>query len=328
MVAMSAKKTYVAIYERDEHDDAWNVRIDGLEGCQSYGRSLRQAHRRIREALALWLDREPENLSIRDELPQELAEVAQHANQARAEAERAAAGSARCENPHGARPQPARRCRTSRPLPPARATTPRSELNPVRHTTGGVLYPRTFLCPEHTPGNLARVDEDSVICPTIRRVRSDEGHALRAIRLAALKESPFAFGSLYEAEAERTDDQWTARAQLGAAGADRVTFFALVKGQIVGLVGAYRPEPDGSTVDLVSMWTSPETRREGVGRALVSAVLDWASDASATTVALWVTQGNAPAQRLYESMGFRETGESQPLPSDPSKDELRMTLGL
>lgn len=86
---MSPKKTYVAIYERDDHDDAWNVRIDGLEGCQTYGRSLRQAQRRIREALALWLDREPESLSIRDELPQELAEVARQANQARAEAERA-----------------------------------------------------------------------------------------------------------------------------------------------------------------------------------------------------------------------------------------------
>jgi predicted RNase H-like HicB family nuclease len=89
MVAMSRKKTYVAIYERDEHDDAWNVRIEGLVGCQTYGRSLRQAQHRIREALALWLDRDPDSLTIRDQLPRELAEVAQRVNQARAEAERA-----------------------------------------------------------------------------------------------------------------------------------------------------------------------------------------------------------------------------------------------
>ncbi len=86
---MSPKKTYVAIYERDDNDDAWNVRIDGLEGCQTYGRSLRQAQRRIREALAAWLDRDPATLSIRDDLPRELAEVARRVNQARAEAERA-----------------------------------------------------------------------------------------------------------------------------------------------------------------------------------------------------------------------------------------------
>ena len=162
----------------------------------------------------------------------------------------------------------------------------------------------------------------------VRRVRRDEGDALRTTRLAALKESPYAFASSYEAEARRIDDEWTLRARLGAEGVDRVTFFALVDDRIVGLVGGFRAEGDASVVDLVSMWTSPESRRTGVGRALVSAVLDWARGASATTVALGVTQGNVPAQRLYESMGFRETGESQPLPSDRSKSELRLALDL
>jgi GNAT superfamily N-acetyltransferase len=177
-------------------------------------------------------------------------------------------------------------------------------------------------------GNLAHVDEDSRMAPTIRRVRSDEGHALKAIRLAALHDSPFAFSSSYEAEAEQTDDGWTAWAQLGEEGVERVTFFALLNDQIVGLVGAFQPEGNELVVALVSMWTSPKARRAGVGRALGHAVLDWARDMSATTVSLWVTRGNTPAQRLYESMGFRETGESRPLPSDRSKHELRMTLDL
>ena len=86
---MSPKKTYTAIYERDPDVDAWNVHIDGVEGCQTYGRSLRQAQARIREALALWLDREPDVLTIRDQLPKDLADVARRAQQARADAERA-----------------------------------------------------------------------------------------------------------------------------------------------------------------------------------------------------------------------------------------------
>ena len=53
---MSANKTYVAVYSRDPVDDAWNVRIKGVAGCQTHGRSIRQAHARIREALAAWLD--------------------------------------------------------------------------------------------------------------------------------------------------------------------------------------------------------------------------------------------------------------------------------
>ena len=56
---MSPKKTYVAVYERDPDDDAWLVSIKGIEGYQTYGRSLRQAEHRIRAALALWLDQDP-----------------------------------------------------------------------------------------------------------------------------------------------------------------------------------------------------------------------------------------------------------------------------
>lgn len=86
---MSPKKTYVAVYERDSEDDAWNVHIKGLDGCQTYGRSLRQAQARIREALGLWLDRDPQTLLIRDELPTSLSAVADSVARARQEAERA-----------------------------------------------------------------------------------------------------------------------------------------------------------------------------------------------------------------------------------------------
>ena len=79
---MTAKKVYTAIYERDAVDDAWNVRIDGVDGSQTYGRSLRQAQSRIRDALALWLDREVDRLIVHDHLPKKLAAVAERAARA------------------------------------------------------------------------------------------------------------------------------------------------------------------------------------------------------------------------------------------------------
>ena len=167
-----------------------------------------------------------------------------------------------------------------------------------------------------------------VTSPTIRRVRSDEALALKAVRLAALRDSPFAFGSSHASESERPDDEWAARAAAGAQGVDRVTFLALLNDQAVGLVGGFRPDAGGVVVELVSMWTAPEARRTGVARALVEAVLDWARSVSAASVDLWVTRGNAPAERFYDAMGFRATGDTQPLPSDPSQDEVRMTLHL
>ena len=85
----NSKKTYVAMYERDDRDDAWNVRIQGQDGCQTDGRSLRQAQARIRDALALWLDASPEALTIRDEFPPRFANVAASVHQLREQAESA-----------------------------------------------------------------------------------------------------------------------------------------------------------------------------------------------------------------------------------------------
>ena len=76
------------------------------------------------------------------------------------------------------------------------------------------------------------------------------------------------------------------------------------------------------------MWVSPAQRRAGIAAKLVEAVVGWASEINATSVDLWVTRGNDAALRLYEAAGFRETGEHQPLPSDPCKDELRMRHAL
>lgn len=41
---------------------------------------------------------------------------------------------------------------------------------------------------------------------------------------------------------------------------------------------------------------------------------------------LWVTRSNDSALALYQRAGFALTGDYQPLPSDPCRDELRMDL--
>lgn len=88
---MSRSKRYVAIYDREPDGDTWLVHIDGVPGCQTYGRSLRQASERIREALAVWLDCDPEALTISDRLPGELEAMARRVARQRVQAERAGA---------------------------------------------------------------------------------------------------------------------------------------------------------------------------------------------------------------------------------------------
>jgi predicted RNase H-like HicB family nuclease len=95
MAAMTRKKHYVAVYERDPEGDAWLVHIKGISGCHTYGRTLRQAEERIREALAVWLGQEPDRLEITSDWPRELvkiaAEVADAREAATASVERAGA---------------------------------------------------------------------------------------------------------------------------------------------------------------------------------------------------------------------------------------------
>jgi predicted RNase H-like HicB family nuclease len=88
-------KNYVAVFEHDTDDDVWLVSIKGLDGCQTYGRSIRQAEARIREALAAWLDRESDSLVITPELPEDVALLARQVSQARFDAERAGADAQR-----------------------------------------------------------------------------------------------------------------------------------------------------------------------------------------------------------------------------------------
>ena len=162
----------------------------------------------------------------------------------------------------------------------------------------------------------------------VRRIRPDEGAALRDVRLAALADAPSAFASTYARETLQTAEDWADRARAGSAGSERATFFAVADEGIVGLVGAYRPQPTSSRIELVSMWTHPAARRKGVGRLLVDAVLNWARTCGAQAVDLWVTRGNRDAENLYRAMGFVDAGDRQPLPSDPCKDEVRMRADL
>ena len=165
----------------------------------------------------------------------------------------------------------------------------------------------------------------------VRRITTADAELLRDIRLRALQDSPSAFGSTYAVEVTRSEAEWAERAASGASGNDRFTALAFVDDDCIGLAGGFRNDEDGhhADIDLVSMWVAPSHRGSGVAEQLVDAVLDWArDDAQAEVVGLWVTHTNERAQRFYERLGFVETGDVQPLPSDPCKDEVRMVFGL
>lgn len=156
----------------------------------------------------------------------------------------------------------------------------------------------------------------------LREVTPDDWETLRDVRLAALREAPYAFGSTYAREAPFTEEQWRGRIN------DRsVTYLAYLPEdpEPAGLVGVY--VADG-VANVVSMWVRPTARGNGVGEALIDAIADWAKGREHAAILLWVTESNTPARLLYERCGFTLTGERQPLPSDPTLPEVRMRRSL
>ena len=135
----------------------------------------------------------------------------------------------------------------------------------------------------------------------IRRFGPDEWQVFRDVRLAALREAPYAFGSTFETEVGASEERWR-RAVI-----DRTRFVAEVDGKVIGTVGA-GPGELARTAALTALWVDPKFRGQGVGAALVDAVINWASDQHYEQVLLWVTEANKNAERLYERLGFLRTG--------------------
>jgi GNAT superfamily N-acetyltransferase len=122
------------------------------------------------------------------------------------------------------------------------------------------------------------------------------------VRLAALKNAPYAFGSTWEHESERGEEEWR------QAVMSWTRFVAVVDGQIVGLAGGGESGPSGVAA-LTSLWVDPSARGHGVGDELVIAVTAWAKVEGNNQLVLWVTEGNGNAEALYERNGFSRTGE-------------------
>lgn len=160
----------------------------------------------------------------------------------------------------------------------------------------------------------------------IRRVRTDDGPALRALRLRALQTDPTAFGSSYAREADRPDEEWAKRARRGATGSEQCLFVAERDGELVGLVGAYTPDGEPWARHVITMWVAPEVRRTGIGGRLVTAILTWCRKVGAEEITLWVNESNQAAISLYEQHGFVLTDIAQPLPSNDRITERLMLL--
>jgi ribosomal-protein-alanine N-acetyltransferase len=67
-------------------------------------------------------------------------------------------------------------------------------------------------------------------------------------------------------------------------------------------------------------------RRQGVGRALATAALEWGRQRGVSRAMLEVRSSNEAAQRLYQSLGFLSSGVRRGYYSDPTEDAVLMEM--
>ncbi|MFK4082576.1 GNAT family N-acetyltransferase [Kribbella sp. NPDC020789] len=155
----------------------------------------------------------------------------------------------------------------------------------------------------------------------IRELDSDGWKVWRELRLAALAEAPYAFGSRLADWEEAPEERWRARLE-GARNA-----VAYSGGTPVGMASGVAGETDG-VVELISMWVAPAGRGKGVGDLLMSWVEQGARAAGAHTLELSVAEGNEKAIGLYQRHGYVVTGSLEEIDGDRVLRETVMRKSL
>jgi ribosomal protein S18 acetylase RimI-like enzyme len=148
----------------------------------------------------------------------------------------------------------------------------------------------------------------------LRVLTPDDWRSWRELRLAALAEAPYAFGSRlsdWQDEGDR-EERW--RGRLSIPGSHNI--IAVLDGKPAGMVSGVPAEDEDGAAELISMWVSPAARGHGLGDRLIRAVEDWAGQAGAGVLKLAVSDGNQNAIALYRRSGFGDTGELGDLMSD------------
>lgn len=96
-------------------------------------------------------------------------------------------------------------------------------------------------------------------------------------------------------------------------------------GKAVGYVGCQTVLDEGYITNVA---VSPACRRQGIGRALIAALVLRARAQALAFVTLEARASNAPAIALYEGAGFARVGVRKNFYTAPTEDAVLMTLFL
>ncbi len=152
---------------------------------------------------------------------------------------------------------------------------------------------------------------------TVGVLGEDQWREYREIRLAALRDSPGAFGSTYSAEVDLDEEQWRA----SMVRAHRL--IAQRDGTATGVVSVGPSADEENSADLFGLWVPPQVRNTGIAWRLVEAAVETTIKEGWTHLYYWVGSQNGRAIAFATNFGFRVTSNrrSSRVPSEEFGDE-------
>ena len=112
-------------------------------------------------------------------------------------------------------------------------------------------------------------------------------------------------------------EAWSEEAFLREARTPTSFYVAAVLGEeVVGFAGMQQVLDEGYITNIAV---------QGLGRAMLGALIDHCRESGASFLTLEVRQSNAPAIALYESMGFLPEGRRKNFYRQPTEDAILMT---
>lgn len=137
----------------------------------------------------------------------------------------------------------------------------------------------------------------------VRRIAAEEAELYKDIRLEMLRLNPESFGEAHGDALKKEIEFYEDRLKGGyVAGCFK-------DGKIVATAGVYEPLENKKRHKAVlwGVYTTPEYRGQGIGRALCKNALDNVSEAI-ELIQLSVVKGKDTALGLYKDLGFKEYG--------------------